>query len=63
MSVPSGSCTCKPTLYGRSPVSLIPDGWWGHLLEMKELLAGYARVSSEQQDLIVQRDGLCTRGR
>src|SRR5687767_15112714 len=29
---------------------------------MNELLVGYARVSTEQQDLTVQRDGLCALG-
>ncbi len=37
-------------------------GGWGHAEEMNELLVGYARVSTEHQDLTAQRDALRTVG-
>jgi hypothetical protein len=39
-------------------VILTPAHWLRHRWEMNELLVGCARVSTEQQDLTAQRDGL-----
>jgi len=55
---PVGEAPISPPSYGRHMAGLDVCSRLGDRGMMNELLVGYARVSTEQQDLTAQRNGL-----